>query len=89
MLTQVQAILGGGNAAVITGSHLSATDSVYFGSNKATIISANTTSLSVVVPAGLAGSTVDVIIKDANNQIATLANGYSYNAKKNIKIIYY
>lgn len=72
--------IAGGNTVTITGTGFGAGTTVTIGGTAATGVVINSaTSITLVVPAHVAGL-VPIVVKNADNQIGTLVSSYTYNA---------
>jgi hypothetical protein len=68
----------GGTSVNLSGSNFVATTAVTFGGvSAASVVFNNSTSLTVVTPAHVAGP-VDVVVSNPSTQTATLSNGFTY-----------
>jgi hypothetical protein len=71
---------GGGTAVMITGSGFPAYPVVYIGGVGAYVQSGNSSVLTVIAPAGAAGSVASVTVSDRTGRSVTLANAFRYDA---------
>jgi hypothetical protein len=65
---------------MITGAGFPTYPVVYIGGVGAYVASRNSVSLTVITPAGTAGSVVDVTVGDPTGRSVTMRNGFRYNA---------
>jgi hypothetical protein len=77
--------IGGGGTFTITGTNFS-TPTVTIGGNAATVNSWTTTSIVFVLPAHAAGA-VDVVVRNADLQSATLSSGFTYVSPPTISTV--
>jgi hypothetical protein len=71
----------GGNSVVITGTEFTGTFAVFFGSNAVEFTVDSDTQITATVPAGIAGTTVDVIVQTSfGDSPNDLDDDYAYDA---------
>ena len=79
-LSVTRGITSGSTSTVISGTNLSNTSNVYFGTSQATITANTSTSITVTTPSGNIGSVGVYVVTAGGGPSNTLANAFTYYA---------